>query len=202
MIGQDRSANAIELQKVIDDTLPLLQAVQPQDLSYTLGAVADALRGRGKSLGENLASTGEYVGQVNTVLPQLQADISELADFADTYQGAADDLLAVLDNLSITNKTLVDQKEQLRRTFTVVAASPNVTRGLPEDQRAEPDLAGPDLPPGAGRVREVLAGVPLPAQRADPVQPDDQRGLRWRRRSGAEPEHHRQPAAAQPLRAG
>ena len=127
VIGQDRSANAIELQKVIDDTLPLLQAVQPQDLSYTFGAVADALRGRGKSLGENLASTGEYFGQVNTVLPQLQADISELADFADTYQGAADDLLAVLDNLSVVNRTVVDQKEQLRRTFTVVAASSNVT---------------------------------------------------------------------------
>jgi virulence factor Mce-like protein len=127
VIGQDRSANAIELQKVIDDTLPLLQAVQPQDLSYTLGAVADALRGRGKSLGQNLAATGEYFGQVNTVLPQIQADISELADFADTYEGAADDLLAVLDNLSVVNKTLVDQQEQLRRTFTVVDASSNVT---------------------------------------------------------------------------
>jgi virulence factor Mce-like protein len=132
VIGQDRSSNAIELQKVIDDTLPLLQAVAPQDLSYTLGAVADALRGRGKSLGRNLASTGEYFGQVNTVLPQLQSDISELADFADTYQGAADDLLAVLDNLSITNKTLVDQKEQLRRTFTVVDASSNVTAAFLE----------------------------------------------------------------------
>jgi virulence factor Mce-like protein len=132
VIGQDRSQNAIELQKVIDDTLPLLQAVQPQDLSYTLGAVADALRGRGKSLGQNLASTGEYFGQVNTVLPQLQADISKLADFADTYQGAADDLLAVLDDLSIVNKTLVDQKEQLRRTFTVVDASSNVTAAFLE----------------------------------------------------------------------
>jgi virulence factor Mce-like protein len=132
VIGQDRSANAIELQKVIDDTLPLLQAVQPQDLSYTLGAVANALRGRGNSLGQNLASTGQYFGQVNTVLPQLQADISKLADFADTYQGAADDLLAVLDNLSVVNTTLVDQKEQLRRTFTVVDASSNVTAGFLE----------------------------------------------------------------------
>jgi virulence factor Mce-like protein len=132
VIGQDRSANAIELQKVIDDTLPLLQAVQPQDLSYTLGAVADALRGRGTSLGENLVSTGEYFGQVNTVLPELQADISKLADFADTYQGAAEDLLAVLDNLSVVNRTLVDQKEQLRRTFTVVDASSNVTAAFLE----------------------------------------------------------------------
>ena len=58
-----------------------------------------------------------------------------------------------------------------------------------------------DLAAGARRVRQVLARVPLPAQRADPVRPDDQRGLRRRRRPGAEPEHHRQPAAAQPLRA-
>jgi virulence factor Mce-like protein len=119
VIGQDRSENAIELQRVVDDLLPLLQAVEPQDLSYTLGAVAEALRGRGDSLGANLASIGRYTGQINTVLPDLQADISGLADFADTYESAADDLLGVLDNLAVTSRTLVDQKEQLRRTFTV-----------------------------------------------------------------------------------
>jgi phospholipid/cholesterol/gamma-HCH transport system substrate-binding protein len=123
VIGQDRTENAIELQRVVDDLLPLLKAVSPQDLSYTLGAVADALRGRGNRLGENLATLGSYVGQVNTVLPQLQADISRIADVSGTYASAADDLLAVLDNLSVTNRTLVDQSEQLRRTFTVVDAS-------------------------------------------------------------------------------
>jgi virulence factor Mce-like protein len=126
VIGQDRTENAIELQRVIDDTLPLLQAVQPEDLSFTLGAVADALRGRGDDLGANLAATGEYFGKINTVLPELQADISGLADFAETYEGAADDLLAVLDNLAVTNATVVDQAEQLRRTFTVGTDSSNV----------------------------------------------------------------------------
>jgi len=123
VIGQDRSENAIELQQVVDDLLPLLQAVSPQDLSFTLGAVADALRGRGERLGENLETLGSYVGEVNTVLPELQADISRIADVADTYDSAADDLLAVLDNLSVTSATFVDQAEQLRRTFTVVDAS-------------------------------------------------------------------------------
>jgi virulence factor Mce-like protein len=132
VIGQDRTENAIELQRVIDDTLPLLQAVHPEDLSFTLGAVADALRGRGDDLGANLAATGEYFGQINTVLPELQADISGLADFAETYEGAADDLLAVLDNLAITNQTVVDQEEQLRRTFTVGTSSSNVTAGFLE----------------------------------------------------------------------
>jgi virulence factor Mce-like protein len=147
VIGQDRTENAIELQRVIDDTLPLLQAVQPEDLSYTLGAVADALRGRGDELGANLASTGQYFGQINTVLPELQADISELADFAETYNGAADDLLAVLDNLSITNTTVVDQAEQLRRTFTVGASSANVTAGFLEtNERNLISLAETSLP--------------------------------------------------------
>ncbi|SEK32372.1 virulence factor Mce family protein [Blastococcus sp. DSM 46786] len=127
VIGQDRASNAIELQRVIDDTLPLLRAVHPDDLSYTLGAVADALRGRGDELGANLAATGEYFGRLNTVLPELQADISGLADFAETYEGAADDLLAVLDNLALTNATVVDQAEMLRRTFTVGAGSAAVT---------------------------------------------------------------------------
>jgi ABC-type transporter Mla subunit MlaD len=127
VIGQDRSENAIELQRVIDDTLPLLQAVQPDDLSFTLGAVANALRGKGDDLGANLAATGKYFGEINTVLPQLQADISGLADFAETYQGAADDLLGVLDDLAVTNTTVVDQEEQLRRTFTVGAGSSTTT---------------------------------------------------------------------------
>jgi virulence factor Mce-like protein len=130
VIGEDRTKDAIELQKVIDDLLPLLQAVSPQDLSFTLGAVANALRGRGDALGANLASTGSYVGQLNTVLPQLQSDISGLADVSDTYRSAADDLLGVLDNLSVTSSTVVDQKEQLRRTFTVVGSSADTVAGF------------------------------------------------------------------------
>lgn len=136
VIGQDRSENAIELQRVVDDLLPLLQAVEPADLSYTLGAVADALRGRGDSLGENLASVGSYVSDLNTVLPDLQADISGLADFADTYESAADDLLAVLDNLAVTSTTLVDQSEQLRRTFSVGDSAGAVTAGFLETNEA------------------------------------------------------------------
>ncbi|TFV49456.1 MCE family protein [Blastococcus sp. TF02A-35] len=132
VIGQDRSENAIELQRVVDDLLPLLQAVKPEDLSYTLGAVAEALRGRGDKLGENLAAVGEYTTQINTVLPELQADISAIADVADTYDAAAEDLLGVLDNLAVTSTTLVDQQEQLRRTFTVGAGTGDVTAGFLE----------------------------------------------------------------------
>lgn len=136
VIGQDRTKNAIELERVIDDLYPLLKAVPPQNLAYTLGAVANALRGHGNALGQNLASTGSYVGQVNTVLPQLEADISKLADFSDTYESASQDLLAVLDNLSVTNRTVVDQQQQLKRTFTVVSSSSNTVAQFLETNEA------------------------------------------------------------------
>ena len=44
VINQDHSSAAIELERVLDDTLPLLQAIQPDKLAATLGALATALR--------------------------------------------------------------------------------------------------------------------------------------------------------------
>ena len=49
VIGEDRSRSAQEVERVLDDLLPLLQAVRPQDLATTLGALSQALQGRGTS---------------------------------------------------------------------------------------------------------------------------------------------------------
>ncbi len=57
VIRQDRSANAIELERVFDDLLPVLKAVQPQKLATTLTAIATALEGRGKRLGDAMVDT-------------------------------------------------------------------------------------------------------------------------------------------------
>lgn len=128
VISQDRSATAIELEKVFDDLFPVLEAVAPQDLSVTLGAIAGAIEGRGQALGDNLVRVGEYVGELNPYLPTLQEDLTRLAGVADIYDDVAPDLLAVLDNLSFTSQTLVDQQEQLRRTFaTVTTAADDLT---------------------------------------------------------------------------
>ena len=175
---------------------------QPQDLTYTLGAVADALRGRGDALGaEPGRDRRPTSGRSTPSCPSCRPTSRSSPTSPTPTTRAADDLLAVLDNLSITNTTMVDQPEQLRRTFTVVDASSNVTAGFLETNEQNLISLAQTSRPVLGRVRQVLARVPVPAQRPGPVQPDDQRGLRRRRRPGAEPEHHRQPAAAQPLRA-
>jgi len=50
-IAQDRTAQAVELNRLFDDLLPVLKAVQPEKLASMLGELSTALRGRGTELG-------------------------------------------------------------------------------------------------------------------------------------------------------
>jgi virulence factor Mce-like protein len=131
VIPQDRSSTAIELQKVLDDVMPLLQAVQPEKLSSTLTAVSTALEGRGKQLGQTLVQLSDYLGKLNPSLPDVKADITGLANVADTYDKAAPDLLQALSDLTTTSRTIVDQRAQLTDLYaTVTAASVDLTSFL------------------------------------------------------------------------
>jgi phospholipid/cholesterol/gamma-HCH transport system substrate-binding protein len=113
VIPQDRSSNAIELEQVFDDLLPLLQAVEPQKLAATLNAMATALDGRGEQLGKNLVALDAYLKGLNPHLPTLTSDLRRLSSVATTYADAAPDLLTTVRNLSTTADTLVARQDSL-----------------------------------------------------------------------------------------
>jgi phospholipid/cholesterol/gamma-HCH transport system substrate-binding protein len=113
VIPQDRSSNAIELEQVFDDLLPLLQAVEPQKLAATLNAMATALDGRGEQLGKNLVALDAYLKGLNPHLPTLTSDLHRLSSVATTYADAAPDLLTTVRNLSTTADTLVARQDSL-----------------------------------------------------------------------------------------
>jgi phospholipid/cholesterol/gamma-HCH transport system substrate-binding protein len=113
VIGPDRSQDAIELEKVLDDTMPLLQAIQPDKLAATLGAVTVALEGRGRQIGQDIESLDTYLAALNQQLPTITDDVRRLTAVLDTYNGALPDLLGLLRDVSVTARTVVDQKQQL-----------------------------------------------------------------------------------------
>ncbi len=113
VIGQDRTTSAVELERVLDDALPLLQAVQPDKLAATLGALADALAGKGEQLGRDLTTLDNYLAALNPRLPEIRADVNKLATVLSTYDGALPDLLGILRNASVTARTVTDQRSQL-----------------------------------------------------------------------------------------
>jgi len=120
VITQDRSSSAIEIEQVLDNVMPLLQAVQPEKLSSTLSAVATALDGRGEQFGATLVNLSEYLGGLNPSLPDITADLTGIADAAETYDRAAPDFLQALSDLTTTTKTLVDKQQGLAQVFASV----------------------------------------------------------------------------------
>ncbi|QWF79701.1 MCE family protein [Amycolatopsis sp. CA-230715] len=117
VIPQDRSKNAVQLDKALDDLMPVLQAVQPEKLSSTLSAISTALNGRGKPLGDTLAELGQYVGELNPHVPKLQEDLKQLATFSGNLSDAAPDLVSSLDNLTTTTRTIADQRQNLQSLY-------------------------------------------------------------------------------------
>jgi phospholipid/cholesterol/gamma-HCH transport system substrate-binding protein len=115
VIDQDRSSSAVELERVLDEALPLLQAIQPDKLAATLGALAYALDGRGDMLGRDLTTADAYLSALNQQMPTITADVRKLATVLDTYTGALPDLLDVLRNATVTMTTISDQRTELAR---------------------------------------------------------------------------------------
>lgn len=120
VIGQDRTSSAIEIEQVLDNLMPVLQAVQPEKLSATLNAMATALSGQGEEFGNTLVQLGDYLGKLEPSLPDLQANIQRLATVADTYAQAGPELLTALKDLTVTTQTVVEQRGQLQDLYATL----------------------------------------------------------------------------------
>jgi phospholipid/cholesterol/gamma-HCH transport system substrate-binding protein len=130
VIPMDRSASARELERVLDGLLPLLTAVEPQELATTLGSMSQALEGRGENLGQTLVNLQQLTSGLRPSIPDLQADITELADFAANVDEAAPDLLDALEDFTVTSRTVVEQRAQLRELLTSVTEASDDLRGF------------------------------------------------------------------------
>jgi phospholipid/cholesterol/gamma-HCH transport system substrate-binding protein len=113
VIQQNRSQAAVEIDRVLNNLLPLLRAVRPDRLNTTLNAIATALQGRGDQIGRNLEQADALLKKINPELGTLVYDLRALSDVADIYTAAAPDLLNTLRNLNVTSKTVTDKRVTL-----------------------------------------------------------------------------------------
>jgi virulence factor Mce-like protein len=111
VILQDQSHVAVELQQVFEKLIPVLRAVKPQYLAVALSNTAQALKGRGEELGQNLELINNYFSVLNKDLPNIQHDISGLADLASNYADATPDLLNILRHFSKTASTFTIKQD-------------------------------------------------------------------------------------------
>ena len=107
----------IEVETVLNDLYPLLDAVDPANLSYTLSAVSSALEGRGTQLGETLVTLNSYLKKTNPDVPQLITDLTKLGTVSDGYSDALPEIGRLLRNTVVTGNTIVAKKAQLAAFF-------------------------------------------------------------------------------------
>ena len=172
VIPQDRSETTIEVERVLDDLLPLLTAVEPQKLAITLNALDQALSGRGEQLGDTLVNLDSYVSRFNPALPDLKANLTELAEATEHLSDTAPDLLTALADLTNTSSTLVEQRINLERFFGSVtsvsgdllqylAANRDNLIGVSETSRPTLELLAAYSPTTACFLKNMAGLVPL-----------------------------------------
>ncbi|TLW90878.1 MCE family protein [Saccharomonospora piscinae] len=131
VITQDRSENAIELERVFDELLPVLKSVQPQKLASTLSAVATALEGRGEQLGDTLVVAADYLEEFNPNLPRLHENVRDLGEVAQLYGDISPDVLDALTDTAVTLDTVDERGGELRGLYAqVTTTSTDVTEFL------------------------------------------------------------------------
>lgn len=130
VVPEDRSGAAVEITRAFDNLQPLLTAVRPQDLSSTLQAVAAGLEGRGDQLGKTVEATLRLLRDFRSHLPLLIDDLGLLASVSDVYGAAMGDVLAVLENVSFSGRTVTDLEEELAAFYGDVTTLSQTTKAF------------------------------------------------------------------------
>jgi phospholipid/cholesterol/gamma-HCH transport system substrate-binding protein len=137
----------IELENVLNDIYPLLTAIEPAQLNYTLNALANALDGRGAKLGHTLTTLNTYLTRFNPQVPGLVTDLKKLATVSGTYADVAPALATTLRNTVKTGNTLKSQQVALHQLLQQTAKFANTsTTFLNANGRNISDLANVSAP--------------------------------------------------------
>lgn len=161
-----RSENAIEVEQVLADVYPLLRTVQPEQLAYTLNAVATAMEGRGEKLGDGLVRLDRHLKKLNPLMPDLVENARLMTKVSHDYADVMPQLGQLLRNSIVTGDTLRVKEQALQDLFTDVSSFSSTTRDF-LDQNGENII----------RLGEVSAPVLELLEEYSPVFPCLAKGL-------------------------
>ena len=128
----EEAEHAIEIERVLNSMYPLLRAVQPAEINYTLTAIATALEGRGETIGENLATLDDYLKRTNPQMPALVEDLRMLSEVSDVYRSVMPEVARTLRNSVTTGNTFIEKEQKIQALFADVAAFSSTSRDFLE----------------------------------------------------------------------
>jgi phospholipid/cholesterol/gamma-HCH transport system substrate-binding protein len=103
----------VEINTVFQHLTEVLGTLDPAKLNETLGAIGQALSGRGEKIGQAFSDLDSFLAKFDPSLPALSHDIAVSAPVFNAYADAAPDLVKTVDNSARISQTIVDEQTNL-----------------------------------------------------------------------------------------
>lgn len=105
----------VETNTVFQQLVSVLNKIDPAKLNETLGALSQAVAGRGETIGKGLTDFDQLLAKLDASLPNLSGGLEVSPEVFNAYGDASPDLVAIADNTSRVSPSIVDQQDDLDR---------------------------------------------------------------------------------------
>lgn len=148
-----------EIDSVLDNLVAVLQTVEPAKLNVTLGAISQALAGRGAQVGDLVAGSADYLDRIDPHVRQLVRDVQLSTQVLDGYARSVPDLVRTLDHVRTTAGTVRSQQTELHSfLLDMTSLSGTVDRFLDDSEGPLRDALG-NLTPVSALLAEYAPAL-------------------------------------------
>ena len=103
----------VEVNTVFKQLTAVLGTLDPAKLNETLGAISQALSGRGEKIGQAFSDLDSFLAKFQPSLPALSHDIAMSGPVFKAYGDGSADLVKTLENSVKISKSIVDEQHNL-----------------------------------------------------------------------------------------
>lgn len=130
-----------ELEQVLSDTYPVLQAIDPAELAVVFDELATAGDGLGENINRSIINAATLTELSASNDAEFRQFIGDLALLSESIDGVAPDLVAASRDLNIALPTLNDRSDQLNAALVQAARLSGDLADLFENNKAFTDAA-------------------------------------------------------------
>lgn len=109
----DATHTTVEINTVFEQLVSVLAQIQPEKLNETLGAMAQAIDGRGDKLGQTLVDLDAMLAKTAPSLPTLSHEMAVAPQVFNAYADAGSDLMDTVRNATQLSDTISDRRNDL-----------------------------------------------------------------------------------------
>jgi phospholipid/cholesterol/gamma-HCH transport system substrate-binding protein len=104
---------ATEVNTVFQDLVDVLHQIDPEKINAILAALAEGVRGQGQRIGQATTAASEVLAAYNERMDTIRADWRSFKAFNDAYDGAANNIVSILDAATTTSATFTGHERDL-----------------------------------------------------------------------------------------